>query len=116
MLPFKPREGSLHKEWRITAEDREKALAKRHRTNIETLNEHVKALKPLKVGQSVLVKNQAGNHGKRWARTGTVIETGPGSRQYAVRMDGSRNVSIRNRKFLRTFTGVEFRGFQQVRG
>ena len=45
-------------------------------------------------------------HGKRWARTGTVVETGPGPRQYAVRMDGSRNVSIRNRKFLRPYTGV----------
>ena len=27
-----------------------------------------------------------------------VGETGPGPRQYAVRMDGSRNVSIRNRE------------------
>ena len=58
------------------------------------------------MGQSVLVQNQAGNHGKRWSRSGTVVETGPGPRQYAVRMDGSRNVSIRNRKFLRIFTGV----------
>ena len=38
--------------------------------------------------------------------TGVVVETGPGLKQYAVRTDGSRNVSIRNRKFLRTFTGV----------
>ena len=35
-----------------------------------------------------------------------MVETGPGPRKYAVSMDGSRNVSIRNRKFLRTFTGV----------
>ena len=53
-----------------------------------------------------MVQNQAGNHGKRWARTGTVVEIRPGPRQYAVRMDRSRNVSIRNRKFLRTFNGV----------
>ena len=105
-MPFKPGKGAMHKEWRITAEDREKALARRHHTNMERLNEHVKELKALKVGQSVLVQNQAGNHGKRWARTGTVVETGPGPRQYAVRMDGSRNVSIRNRKFLRPFSGV----------
>ena len=39
-----------------------------------------------------------------WARReAAVVETGPGLRQYAVRMDGSRNVS---RKFLRPFTGV----------
>ena len=70
------------------------------------MNRHAKELKELKVGQSVKVQNQAGNYGKRWARTGTVVEVGPGPRQYAVRMDGSRNVTLRNRKFLRTFNGV----------
>jgi len=105
-MPFKPGKGAMHKEWLITAKDREKALAKRHHTNMEKLNEHVKELRKLQVGQSVLVQNQSGNYGKRWARTGMVVETGPGPRQYAVRMDGSRNVSIRNRKFLRPFTGV----------
>ena len=70
------------------------------------LNRHTKELKELKVGQSVKVQNQARNYDKRWARTGTVIEVGPGPRQYAMRMDGSRNVTLRNRKFLRTFNGV----------
>ena len=105
-MPFQTSKGAMHEEWRITAEDREKALAKRQYKTREKLNEHVKELKPLQVGQSVLVQNQSGNHGKRWARTGTVVETGPGPRQYAVRMDGSRNVSLRNRKYLRSFTGV----------
>ena len=54
----------MHKEWMITSEDREKAFAKMHHTNMESLNEHVKELKPLQVGQSVFVQNQAGNHGK----------------------------------------------------
>ena len=35
-----------------------------------------------------------------------MVEVGPGPRQYAVRMDGSKNVTLRNRKFLRTFNGV----------
>ena len=65
-MPFKPGKGAMHKEWMITAEDREKALAKRH--HMEKLNEHVKKLKPLQVGQSVSVQNQAGNHGKRCSR------------------------------------------------
>ena len=74
-------------ERRITAEDREKALAKRHHTNMVMLNEHVKELRPLQVGQSVLVQNQARNHGKSWARTGTVVEAGPGPRQLALTKD-----------------------------
>ena len=64
----------------------------------DKLNRNVKELKELEVGQLVKVQNQAGNYGKRWARTGTVVEVGPGPRQYAVRMEGSRNVSLRNRK------------------
>ena len=75
-MRFKPGKGAMRKEWRITAEDRERALAKRHYTAMEKLNEHVMELKALKVGQSVLVQNQSGNHVKRWARTGTVVETG----------------------------------------
>ena len=59
-LPFAPGRDGIHKEWRITANDREKALSKRHAMNVERLNEHVKKLKDLKVGQSVAVQNQEG--------------------------------------------------------
>ena len=52
----------------ITAEDREKALAKKRHINIEKLNEHVKELKALQVGQSVLVQNPSGNHGMFFIR------------------------------------------------
>ena len=98
-MPFKPGKGNMHKEWRVTAEDREKALAKRHVTCLEKLNRHAKELKELEVGQSVKVQNQVGNHGKdRYS--------GGSTSWYAVRMDGSRNVTLRNRKFLRTFNGV----------
>ena len=41
-LPFAPGRDGIHKEWRITANDREKALSKRHAMNAERLNEHVK--------------------------------------------------------------------------
>ena len=34
------------------------------------------------------------------------MEVGPGPGQYLVKMDGSRRLSLRNRKFLRTFKGV----------
>ena len=43
-----------------------------------------------------------------------MVETGPGPRQYTVRMDGSRNVSIRNRKFLRPFPGWQMSWLRRV--
>ena len=68
---------------------------------MESWNRNVKELSDLGVGQQVLVQNQSGNYPQRWGKTGTVIGLGPGPRQYYIRMDGSRRVSLRNRRFLR---------------
>ena len=43
-MPFKPGKEAMHKELMIIVEDREKAQAKRHHIDMETLNEHVKEL------------------------------------------------------------------------
>ena len=59
-------------------------------------------LQPLKVGERVFIENQTGNHPLRWDRTGLVIEVKQFD-QYAVRVDGSGRVTLRNGKFLRKF-------------
>ena len=105
-FPFAPGKAGIRQEWRVTADDREEALAKRHATNIETWNRNVKELSELEIGQNVFVQNQTGNYPQRWGKTGSVIDKGPGPRQYYIRMDGSRRVSLRNRKFLRKSTAV----------
>ena len=63
-LPFAPGSGTVPEQWKIMAEYRERALAKRHHFNVEELNEHVKELEPMYVGQSVLVQNQRATIGK----------------------------------------------------
>ena len=57
-------------------------------------------LKPLQVGDTVRIQNQIGNQPKQWSNTGKVIEIKP-HRQYLIMKDGSRRVTLRNRKFLR---------------
>ena len=99
-FPFVNSKCKIRKEWMITAEEREKALSRRHATQLERLSLHTHTLTPLDIGDSVRIQNQTGNHPSRWDRTGVVIETGPGPRQYYVRTDGSARVSLRNRKFL----------------
>ena len=54
----------------------------------------------LKCGDSVQIQNQYGNHPKKWTNTGVVAEALP-NRQYHVVVDGSRRITLRNRKFLR---------------
>ena len=107
-LPSKPMETVVPKHdqfsdlWKNTAEWRELALARRSQQIHEKLSEHTKDLKPLSVGDNVLVQNLLGNNPKRWDKRGVIIEALP-HRQYRVKMDGSRRISLRNRKHLRRF-------------
>ena len=73
--------------------------------NAERLTEHTVRLQPLKVGDRVFIQNQTGNHPLRWDRTGLVIEVKQFD-QYAVKVDGSGRVTLRNRKFLRKFDKI----------
>ncbi len=96
---------AIRPEWRIAADEREKALRKRHIKCTEAYNEHTKVLPELNVQDYVAVQNQNGNHPKLWDRTGMVVEKLP-FRQYRVKMDGSNRVTLRNRKFLRKIEPV----------
>ena len=92
-----------HPTWQETRSLREKALAKRHSKAKERWSEHTKDLKLLEIGDHVYVQNLTGNQPLRWERTGVIVETRP-HQQYAVRVDGSGRVTLRNRKNLRKFT------------
>ena len=91
----------IRPQWIQLAEDRERALAKRHLRSMESYNRNTRNLADLKVGDHVLVQNQTGVHPTRWDKTGQVMEVLPHD-QYTVRMDGSGRCSKRNRRFLRT--------------
>ena len=95
----------LRDTWRDIAAWRERALCRRTTADHERLCARTADLPPLRIGQSVLVQNQAGNHPRQWDHRGTVIEALP-FRQYWIRLDGSRRLTLRNRKFLRVFTPV----------
>ena len=73
--------------------------------NAERLTENTVRLQPLKVCDRVFIQNQTGNHPLRWDRTGLVIEVKQFD-QYAVKVDGSGRVTLRNRKSLRKFDKI----------
>ena len=82
---------------------REVALAQRHTRQGQVLTEHTKVLKPLRVGDQVLVQNQTGLRHKKWDKSGVIVEILDFD-QHRVRMDGSGRVTLRNRRFLRVIT------------
>ena len=70
--------------------------------NLEKLSSSAKSLKPFAVGQYVVIKNQHGSHPFRWERTGVVVECKPYG-QYVVKVHGSNRLTLRNRRFLRSY-------------
>ena len=102
-LPLQPGKFQPRREWRQAADLREAAYAKRHLKKAEQLSRGTKHLPPLHPGDCVAVQNQTGNNPRQWFKTGVVIEAGPFN-SYTISIDGSRNITKRNRKFLRKIT------------
>ena len=106
-LPAIPRGGNMFenenmaKPWREMWAAKEIALADRLGKNLESLNEKVKILPKLEVGQKVRVQD-LNKAKKKWHKSGTIVQVGD-HHQYLVRMDGSRRVVLSNRKFLRAY-------------
>ena len=96
------RNKAIHSVWRDAWAAKENALRARFVKTSEKLNEHARFLKTISMGDRCFVQNQTGNYPKRWDRTGVVVEVGQHD-QYAVKIDGSGRITIRNRRFLRKF-------------
>ena len=89
--------------WRDTWKLKEQALKQRYIKSVEKLEKNSKLLPPLRIGDKVLVQNQAGRFATKWDKTGRVVEIHPHD-QYSVKIDGSGRLSLRNRQFLRKMT------------
>ena len=86
--------------WMNLADARETALGRRATNAEKQWSEHTRALPPLKVGDTVMVQNQTGNHPLRWDKRGTIVKY-EGFDQYQVMIDGSRRLTRRNRTYRR---------------
>ena len=91
-------------EWRLEADLRSKAMAKRHGTMEKWLQHGAKPLPPLSCGDTVAVQDLT-DKGKpgRWTKSGTIVEVLPHD-AYLVKVHGSRALTKRNRRFLRKLT------------
>ncbi len=104
-LPVKPRTQVFNSDlvrdvWTDAWSRREQELVARSQRQMETLSEKCKEYGPLIVGDQCFVQNQTGLQPKRWDRQGQVVEV-LDYNQYLVRLNGSRRLTLRNRKYLR---------------
>ena len=89
--------------WHDRWDEQEVALRHRMGNNVDKLEAKAHDLKPLELNAHVRVQNQSGNSPRRWERTGVVVGHNIPQDKYWIKMDGSRRVTERNRKFLRLF-------------
>ena len=101
----------VSKRWKEAWRSKEDALRTRYIRNSEDMGSR-RALHPLKMGDRCHVQNQRGNYPKRWHSSGVIMETLPFDK-YVVRIDGSRKLTTRNRRFLRLYkpisTSIEYK-------
>ena len=86
--------------WKDVWSAKEQALKTRLARQVDKLEVGSHTLKPLEIGDTVRIQNQTGNHPTKWDKTGTVMQIGDND-QYIVMVDGSRRLTLRNRRYLR---------------
>ena len=75
-------------------------MAKSREVDGEKMARNTKKLKDLPIGTLVTIQNQSGRYPTKWDKTGVVVEVRP-HEQIVVRVDGSRRLKLRNRRFVR---------------
>jgi len=109
-LPLKPpiprgttvfdHDSAVSRVWKDVWSAKEHALKVRLARQVEKLEAGSHELTPLHVGDTVRIQNQTGNHPTKWDKTGTVVQVGDND-QCIVMVDGSRRLTLRNRRYLR---------------
>lgn len=98
--------------WRQAWSAKEEALCTRITRTTQSLKHHSRPLRPLTIGDRVLLQNQHGPNPTKWDRSGLVVES-LGHDQYRVKVDGSGRLTLRNRRFLRAYTPIRLSNPQQ---
>ncbi len=88
-----------HATWHDTLAAWEEALRNHHMRAAEYWSKNTRCLPPL----CVCIQNQTSRQPLKWDKTGIIIELHQHN-QYAVKVDCSGRVTLRNRKFLRRYT------------
>ena len=91
---------SMNNVWQKAWKSKERALRIRFARNSREIDRRSRPLRPFKVGEKCLIQNGYGNYPKKWGLSGEVMEVLP-HHKYRLKVDGSRRLTIRNRRFLK---------------
>jgi hypothetical protein len=88
------------KDWAVSQEHRERTLANKREMDHQRWRYRTKDIDEVEVRTAVAIQNQTGQNPTKWDKTGLIIEKKPNSK-VMIRVDGSRRVTLRNRRFVR---------------
>ena len=94
-IPTNPAHYELHKDWILSADEREQLYARRDQEIQTSYNATAHPIAPLATQTPVMIQTKG-----KWNKSGRIVEVLP-HRQYRVRVDGSGRVTLRNRRFLK---------------
>merc|ERR1712239_61290 len=90
----------IKKDFVMERKEREVLAAKMHKKQEAAFNKGSKSLPQLEVGDRVRIQNHTTVRTRRWDKTGVVMKI-LRERQYEILVDGSRRLTVRNRRHLR---------------
>ena len=96
-LPVNPKMYRLHPYWTQQIQTNRRNRCHRLKKTASRYNFGTTKLKPLQVGQAIVVQNMVS---KRWDRYGTILKVLP-HRKYLLRLRDTGNTTSRNRRFLK---------------
>ena len=88
------------KDWVVTQEYRERTLAMKRELDDKRWSQRTRDLEDLQVVTLVSLQKKTGNYPNKLGKTRSVLENKPHS-QVVIRVDGSKQVTTRNRRFVR---------------
>ena len=74
-------------------------MAKSREVDGEKLSRNTRRLETLPVGTPVAIQNQSGRYPNKWDNTGVIMEIP--HEQIMIKVDRSRRLTLRNRRFVR---------------
>ena len=75
-------------------------MARSRVVDSEKLSHNTKRQQELLVGTAVAIQNQAGKLPTKWDKTGVIVENRE-NEQLVIKVDGSRRLMLRNRRFVK---------------
>ena len=98
-IPCLPYKYAANADWCVSHELKERMMAKSREVGGEKLARNTRSLQSLPIGTPAAIQNQSGRYPTKWDKTGVIMEVRP-QEQIVVKVDGSRRLTLRNRRFV----------------